>query len=245
MIKRNPIISALKDILYFGLETFGRYYSTYRGFVASNDDPKNLQRIQLIVPELTGNAAYQYWAFPKGVFSGTNHGMQIIPQKGEMVWVEFERGHPEVPIYSNGHFGNGEMPTDDADLLDTNCYWFITPQGHRIKINDTKKYIHISDLSGHYIELNPTGVSIVADKSISLGTLNASAQKAMLGDNTKELLTTIKTFCDTLTKNLLKDSATLTPVAPNTLASLPMLIQNVVDMVTQLDQILSSKNTLD
>lgn len=170
MVKRNPLISALKDILYFGLETFGRYYSSYRGFVVENKDPLNLQRVQVMVPQITGNGVYSYWAHPKGVFSGKGYGMQIIPQKGELVWVEFESGHPEVPMYSLGYFGNNEIPPDDADLLDVNCYWFKSPYGHTIKINDTKKYITITT-NGAEITINSAGLLSFKNKDTDMKTV--------------------------------------------------------------------------
>lgn len=169
MTKRNPLLNIIKDILHLGLETFGRYYSTYRGFVFSNEDPQGLQRVQLIIPEVGGNNPYAYWAIPKGVFSGTGYGSQIIPQKGELVWVEFERGHPEVPIYTLGYFGVGEMP-NDPELADTNCYWFKTPYGHLIKINDTKKYITITT-NGAEITINPQGLISLKNKDMDIGTL--------------------------------------------------------------------------
>lgn len=169
-MRRSPVVAALLDMINFGFETFGRYYSSYRGFVYSNQDPLSLQRIQIIVPEIGGNLPYKYWAHAKGVFSGTNFGTQMIPQRGEMVWVEFERGHPEVPIYSNGHFGNGEMPTDDADLKDPNCYWFISPGGQRIKINDTKKYFSIQS-NGAEVVINSDGKISLKNPSTDMKTI--------------------------------------------------------------------------
>lgn len=167
---KNPIIAIIKDMLYFGFETFGRYYSTYRAFVYSNADPSNLQRLQLIIPEVGGTDVYTYWAFPKGVFNGTGYGMQCIPQKGELVWVEFERGHPEVPIWSHGHFGNGEMPTNNPDLIDPKCFWFITPGGATVILNDTKKYISISYNGATFI-INSTGLFTLKNGNTDIKTL--------------------------------------------------------------------------
>lgn len=148
MTRRNPIISIIKDMLYYGFETFGRYYSVYRAFVSDNEDPLHLQRLQLVIPELSKNQPYNYWAHPRNVWSGTDHGIQMIPKKGEMVMVEFERGHPQSPIWSHGYFGidNGvsEIPQDDPDLINTECYWLKTPYGHKIKLDDTKKSITVS-----------------------------------------------------------------------------------------------------
>lgn len=170
MTKRNPIISVIKDILYYGLETFGRYYSCYRGLVVDNEDPLGLQRLQLIIPEISQGQVYKFWAHAKGVFSGTGFGSQVIPPKGELVWVEFERGHPEVPIWNHGHFGNGEFPTDDIDLANVNCYWFKTPYGHKVKLDDTKKTITISTPNAS-ITLNSDGRFSIKNGSTDIATL--------------------------------------------------------------------------
>lgn len=167
MVKRNPLVSALKDMVYFGMETFGRYYSCYRAFVSSNEDPLILQRLQLVIPEIGGSTPYTYWAIPKGVFSGVGYGAQIVPRRGDLVWVEFERGHPDAPIYSLGHFGHDEIPVDDPDLADVNCIWLKSPYGHLIKINDTKKYISIST-NGAEFKLDEKGLVSIKNGNTSL-----------------------------------------------------------------------------
>lgn len=279
----NPILGLFKDMIHYGLEAFGRYYSSYRGIVFDNADPLNLQRVQLLIPEIAADHPLQYWAIPKGVFSGPGYGSQVIPQKGDVVWVEFEGGHPEVPIYSLGHFGNDEIPTNRSGLKDPNCYWFMTPYGHIIRVNDTEKYISIETAKGHFIdlrdeekilqlkttdghevilndkdnlikithkggqytEINDTAISLVSDKKISSGSLNTSAQKAMLGDITKDLLSQIKAYLELLTLSLTQDSVTLTPYAPNTILAIPDFTQRVALITEKLEEILSSKNTLD
>lgn len=170
MTNRNPIVAFLKDIMYHGLETMGRYYSSYRGFVVDNADPLNLQRVRLIIPEIGGSNQYQYWAHAKNAFNGTGYGTQMIPQKGELVWVEFERGHPEVPIYSLGHMGNGDIPTNDSELIDPNCYWLITPGGMKVKLNDTKKTLTIT-INGASLIINPSGQFTIQNGKTDIKTL--------------------------------------------------------------------------
>jgi hypothetical protein len=182
----NPLVSFIKTLAKYGLEYFGKYYSSYRAFVYDVEDPENLQRLKLIIPTVSGDQVYNYWAFPKGVFSGEGYGSQVLPKKGDVVWVEFEGGCPEVPIWSHGHFGKNELP-EDPDLKDKDCYWLITPAGNKIKLHDTKKLIHIENTEGSYQEINETGISLVSDK-ISLGTLDGSAEPAVLGDTAMELL---------------------------------------------------------
>lgn len=183
----SMLVRLVKTIMYHGLEAFGRYYSSYRAFVADVEDPDNLQRIKLVVPQISGNQVYNYWAFPKGVFYGDQYGMQCLPEIGDVVWVEFEGGHPEVPIWNHGHPGKLELPKD-PDLLDKGCYWFKTPAGHLIKLFDTKNILHIQSSTGHYVEMSADGISVVSPNNISLGTLKKSKEPAVLGDTMMDLL---------------------------------------------------------
>lgn len=183
----NPLVNLIKTIVHNGLEAFGRYYSSYRAFVADVDDPEHLQRIKLIIPQISGNQAYNYWAYPKNIFFGEDYGSQCLPQKGDVVWVEFEGGAPEVPIWSHGHPARNEYPKD-KDLTDVRCYWFKTPKGNIIKLYDTKNSIHIENTLGHYIEISEYGHSVVTTQKISLGTKNGSQEPAVLGDSLESLL---------------------------------------------------------
>lgn len=172
------------------MEAFGKYYSSYRGFVKRNDDPDGLGRLQLIIPQVTGPQAHNYWSWPTGVFSGKGYGTQCLPQVGDVVWVEFEGGCPELPMWRHGHFGNNELPTGDDDLKDPNCYWLVTPKGIKVKLNDTKNTIHIENQTGLVFQLDANGISLVTTKKISLGALATdsagSTYKALLGDKVND-----------------------------------------------------------
>lgn len=190
-MKIPPLAKFIKSLIYQGFEYFGRYYSCYRGYVIDNQDPEGLQRLILLVPQVTGNFPFQQWAFSRNVYSGNNadgstYGMQMLPQKGDIVWVEFEMGNPEVPIWSLGHPGNNDK-TPNPEYQDPNTYWFVSPLGNTVIINDTKSYIRvilkgIDGAEDKVLEINQNATSLVHDKAISLGKLGASEHKAILGD---------------------------------------------------------------
>jgi hypothetical protein len=179
----SPILGFIRQFIFDGLESFGRYYSTYRGIVADNEDPLHANRLQLIIPEVGGADVFDYWAFPKGCFSGKDYGMQVLPLKGDVVWVEFERGNPEVPIWHHGHYGQDEKP-QTGDYADTKSYWFKTPGGITVMANDTKNYVLI-DLPGskQQILINKDEAQLVHDKKIKLGGKDAALQPAIKGDD--------------------------------------------------------------
>jgi uncharacterized protein involved in type VI secretion and phage assembly len=87
----------------------GTYYGKYRGMVVSNVDPLQTGRLQLRVPDVLGNGL-STWAMPCVPFSGRQMGMWALPQVGAGVWVEFEKGDPDFPIWSGCWWGSASEP---------------------------------------------------------------------------------------------------------------------------------------
>jgi hypothetical protein len=81
----------------------GRFFGRYRGYVTDVDDPKKLGRIKTKVPEVLGDDEELGWALPAPITGGApNAGDLWLPQVGNFVWVEFESGSPEYPVWSPG-----------------------------------------------------------------------------------------------------------------------------------------------
>ncbi|MBP1611926.1 MAG: phage-related baseplate assembly protein [Acidobacteria bacterium] len=88
----------------------GRYYGKYRGVVLNNLDPERIGRVQVQVPDVLG-AGLSSWAMPCFPFAGQQLGFYAVPQIGSGVWVEFEQGDPDYPIWSGCWFGSAaEIP---------------------------------------------------------------------------------------------------------------------------------------
>jgi hypothetical protein len=170
----NPILKILSTVVFSGIEVaFKRYYSMYRGFVVDNQDPEGYGRIKLKVPQVYGDDIYDYWAWPRNVFSGPNYGLQLIPPIKSMVWVEFEMGDPRKPVWSHGHFGKGEKP---PSLKDFKVIWFKSPiKGHLLRIDEgDSNFIEIHHADGLKVRIEPTQVFIGKDIT--------KLQPAVLGD---------------------------------------------------------------
>jgi len=90
--------------------TVEKYYGKYRGMVLNNIDPMQQGRIQVQVPDVTGLAPAT-WAMPCVPIAGIQNGFFALPIIGSGVWVEFEQGEPEHPIWVGGFWGSAaEIP---------------------------------------------------------------------------------------------------------------------------------------
>ena len=91
--------------------TSGKFYGKYRGTVFNNVDPLQLGRIQVMVPDVFGLTPSS-WAMPCVPIAGKQEGTFFVPQIGAGVWVEFEQGEPDYPIWVGGFWGlAAEVPS--------------------------------------------------------------------------------------------------------------------------------------
>jgi len=81
-----------------------RYYGKYRGTVVNNLDPENRCRIQAIVPDVQSFIPLTY-ALPCLPAAGKGSGAFFVPEVGAKVWIEFEQGDPDYPIWSGCFYG--------------------------------------------------------------------------------------------------------------------------------------------
>jgi hypothetical protein len=86
-----------------------QFFGKYRGKVTNNVDPQNLGRIQVEAPAVLGFGRHS-WAMPCTPYAGMQVGFYAIPPVGANVWVEFEGGDPDYPIWSGCFWGTGETP---------------------------------------------------------------------------------------------------------------------------------------
>ena len=85
-------------------------YGKYRATVINNVDPMQIGRIQAMVPDVAGFVP-STWAMPCVPVAGINTGFFAVPMIGSGVWVEFERGNPDFPIWVGGYWGSAaEVP---------------------------------------------------------------------------------------------------------------------------------------
>jgi type VI secretion system (T6SS) baseplate-like injector VgrG len=82
----------------------GPFYGKYRGQVVNNLDPEMKGRILATVPAVSGFIPLS-WAMPCVPGAGLNTGMFTVPPIGAGVWIEFEGGDPDYPIWVGGFWG--------------------------------------------------------------------------------------------------------------------------------------------
>jgi uncharacterized protein involved in type VI secretion and phage assembly len=85
-----------------------QFFGKYRGTVTDNKDLMFLGRVKVKVPYAMGDV--EDWAMPCFPYAGTQAGVLVIPPVGANVWVEFEGGDIDMPIWVGGFFTTAKVP---------------------------------------------------------------------------------------------------------------------------------------
>lgn len=93
--------------------TSQRHFGKYRGKVENNVDPLQLGRLQVSAPAVLGDGTLS-WAMPCVPYAGDGVGFFMLPPVGASVWVEFEGGDPDWPIWAGCFWGTGQVPATPA-----------------------------------------------------------------------------------------------------------------------------------
>jgi Type VI secretion system/phage-baseplate injector OB domain len=83
-----------------------QYFGKYRGIVLNHTDPLQLGRI---LAQVAGFSTITSWAMPCLPCVGT-HGVLALPPVGTDVWIEFEQGNIDYPIWSGCFWTQGQPP---------------------------------------------------------------------------------------------------------------------------------------
>ncbi len=168
-----------------------RYYGKYRGFVTDNQDPDQSGRLRLKVPSVLGDAD-SGWALPSLPFGGVkDQGFFVIPEIGAQVWVEFEAGNVDQPIWTGTFWqSKGDAPQESAKTPPTTRV-FKTPAGHVLQFDDEpgKEKFQLIHPAGTKMTVDEKGTVIVADAKGNTLTLDADKGNVVLEDANGNTLT--------------------------------------------------------
>ncbi len=160
------------------------HYGKYRGFVVDNADPEKRARLKVRIPSVTGDMVSQ-WALPCAPFGGgSGYGLFAVPQVDDQVWIEFEEGDIDRPIWV-GTFWQAEADVPEPAALDqpTTCL-LQTPGEHRLQFDDEEgeERIVLHHTSGAELLIDENGTVILKDAGDNTLTMDARSPGISLED---------------------------------------------------------------
>ena len=172
----------LQDLLIGGSgerDTPHKFYGKYRGTVQSNSDPLKRGRIQASVPSVLGDVP-SAWAMPCTPYSGLLAGQFTVPAVGAGVWIEFEAGDVDLPIWSGCWWAMGELPiTEKGAIVEPETKILRSDTGLMVALDDSSNTITISDATG----LNIMTIEVAGTIKIqALAQVVLEAPRILLGE---------------------------------------------------------------
>jgi uncharacterized protein involved in type VI secretion and phage assembly len=149
-----------------------KYHGLYLGTVVNNIDPMQEGRINAIVPAVSG-VVPSTWASPCMPFTGIQMGAYMIPAIGANVWIMYQNGDSDYPVWMGGKWANtGEVPAlalagvpGDPNIV------FQTTLQNALVISDLPGPtggIMLKSTTGATIIVNDTGIYIQNGKGASI-----------------------------------------------------------------------------
>jgi len=154
-----------------------KFYGKYRATVLQNVDPEFRGRIMCVVPDVLGIVPSSWCeaCTPLSGPPGPPMGVYMVPPIGSGVWVEFEQGDPNKPIWSGCRFGGlSDVPALArlGNPADPNIVIQSLLQ-HSIMISDLPPTpvtggIILQSTTGAMIVVNDSGIYISNGKGASI-----------------------------------------------------------------------------
>jgi uncharacterized protein involved in type VI secretion and phage assembly len=149
-----------------------KYYGKHRGLVINNIDPMQKARLLVQVPDVLG-LGISSWAMPCVPIAGPQMGSFVVPLIGALVWVEFEGGNPDYPIWTGCFWGSAaEVPALAlAGVPASPNIVFQTMAQNTLVVSDLPGPtggIMLKSTTGASIIVNDTGIYIQNGKGASI-----------------------------------------------------------------------------
>lgn len=123
-------------------------FGKYRGVVADVDDPWSHGRLKAKVPQILGEEVTG-WALPCAPYAGDGVGVHAIPPVGAGVWIEFEGGNLDFPVWVGSWWGSDQIPEDHNGRRATPKQKNIRSEtGLHVQLDDDRRVITVSDQGG-------------------------------------------------------------------------------------------------
>jgi hypothetical protein len=148
----------------------GKFWGKYRGTVVNNVDFEQRGRLLVTVPDVL-TLVPSTWAEPCAPLAGPTGppmGVYLVPPIGAGVWVEFEQGDPDYPIWVGCRWGTAaDIPTlAHAGLPVSPSIVLQTAGQNCIVISDVPGPAGgiMLRVGGSIVTITQTGISLIAPK---------------------------------------------------------------------------------
>ena len=142
-----------------------KFYGKYRAIVTNNNDPEQWGRIKVKCPSVLGDYE-SHWCMPCVPYLCNNEGVFTLPNVGDGVWIEFEEGKLNQPIYVGGWFNPNQYPSDDYANAHKRLI-MKTRGGNIVKVDDTNNSIVLQCKGGAKVTVKDDTITLDGNVTVT------------------------------------------------------------------------------
>jgi uncharacterized protein involved in type VI secretion and phage assembly len=159
------------------MSTGARYFGKYRATVMNNLDPMLQGRIMVQLADRYGLFP-STWAMPSFPLAALGSGVVALPPVASQVWVEFEAGDPDYPIWTGAFWadpaGFPPLALAGATPATPNIH-LQTTTGVSITLSDNPaQNVMIKTLTGATVMIGAAGITIMNGQGASIAMVGPS-----------------------------------------------------------------------
>lgn len=169
-------MNSISSVSGFGAASgHARYFGKYRGRVTDNRDPSTLGRVRVLAPAVLFET--EVWAMPCTPYAGDGVGWFVMPPVGAAVWVEFEAGDLDHPIWTGCFWTNDQsLPEGGADPN----IKVLKTEKTTIRVDDNQGSIEIETEGGSKLKLTGLDGALEAT-TVKIESVNGKANFSAAG----------------------------------------------------------------
>lgn len=162
-----------------------KFYGKYRGKVLNNADPHGLGRVLVEINDVSTSMPSS-WAMPCFPWGGAAGGVFSVPQPGAWVWIEFEQGNPDDPIWT-GCFARSQLDIASDAQPSLSVIGAAFP-GYTIQ-TPGRNVMQVSDLPGPTggIQLRSSSGAMISVTNLGITISNGQGAMITLVGNTTDI----------------------------------------------------------
>jgi hypothetical protein len=180
-----------ESITYRDRPTDEKFFGKYRGLVIDNRDPLKLGRLKVSVPSILSEEV-TVWALPCFPYGGSHQqGIFMVPDIDSHVWVEFEAGDIDHPIWAGTFWEKEGDAPDDSAREDPTTRLIQTGSGHILQFDDEggEEQIRLHHPADAEFLIDASGSITLTDTSGAILRMDAENNEIILEDANGNILT--------------------------------------------------------
>lgn len=136
------------------------------GVVTRVDDPEHLGRIQVSLPAFCN--VETDWLEVAAPGAGQGKGLLALPDVDDVVLLLLADDDPTQAVVIGSLFAANRLPQGEELVGEGASFSFVSPGGHKLRLDDGARTVRIEDSGGSYLELAPNGLKLHAAATLEI-----------------------------------------------------------------------------